>query len=116
MSIFHCCPLVWNFSSAQILKKKVENLQIRELPFLLNYYGSFNENLLEKSGCPNMNLRRQRKVTLCVTGYMNESFKLTNIDNLIHGKYKPNLKIPNPNQVTLGRAIVQKYRMLGILA
>ena len=100
MSSFHYGSLIWNFSSAQMLKKN-ENL--------LNYYHSIYENLLEKFGCPNMNLRRQR--TLCITGYMNESFKLRNIDNLIRGKYKPNLKIPIPNQVTLGGAMDKKYGM-----
>ena len=60
---FNYCSLVWNFSSAQSLSK-IENLQKRALHFLLNDYDSTNEDLLEKSGYPNMNLRRQR--TLCI--------------------------------------------------
>ena len=108
MSSFHYGSLIWDFSSAQMLKKN-ENLQIRALLFSLNYYRSIYENLLEKFECRNMNLRRQR--TLCITGYMNESFKLRNIDNFIRGKYKPNLKIPIPNQVTLGGSMDKKYGM-----
>ena len=60
---FNYCSLVWNFSSAQSLSK-IENLQKRALHFLLNDYDSTNEDLLEKSGYPNMNLRRQR--ILCI--------------------------------------------------
>ena len=68
MSNFNYCSLVWNFSSAQSLKK-IENLKKRALCFLLNDYDSTYEDLLEKSGYPNMNLRRQR--TLCIEIYKN---------------------------------------------
>ena len=63
MSNFNYCYLVWNFSSAQSLNK-IENLQKRALRFLLNDYDSTYEDLLEKSGYPNMSLRRKR--TLCI--------------------------------------------------
>ena len=91
MSNFNYCPLVWNFSSAQLLNK-IENLKKRVLRLsLLNDYDSTYEDLLEKSGYPNMNLRRQR--TLCIEihknfcklnpGYMNDTFKLRrNTDRL----------------------------------
>ena len=79
--------LVWNFSSAQSLNK-TGNLQKRALRFLLNNYDSTYEDLLEKSGYPNMNLRRQR--TLCIEiyetlnklnpGYINDIFKLRNTE------------------------------------
>ena len=59
MPNFNYCCLVGNLSSAQSLNK-IENLQKRTLRFLLNYYDSTYEDLLEKSGYPNMNLRRQR--------------------------------------------------------
>ena len=88
MSNFNYCSLAWNFSSTQLLKKERENLQTRALRFLLNDYESTYEDLLEKSGYPNMNLRRQR--TLCIEfdktlnelnrGYMNDIFKLRNTD------------------------------------
>ena len=55
--------LVWNFSSPQPLSK-IETPQKRALRFLLNYHNSTYEDLLEKSGNPNMNLRRKR--TLCI--------------------------------------------------
>ena len=63
MSNFSYCTLGWNLSSAQLLNK-IENLQNRALSLLLNNYDSTYEDLLEKSGYPNMNLRRQR--TLCI--------------------------------------------------
>ena len=64
MSNFNYCPLVWNCSSAQLLNK-IENLKKRALRLsLLNDYDSTYEDLLEKSGYPNMNLRRQK--TLCI--------------------------------------------------
>ena len=80
-SNFNYCSLGWNFSSAQSLNK-IENLQKRAVRFLLNDCGSTYEDLLEKSGYPNMNLKRQR--TLCIEiyktlnklnpGYMNMTF------------------------------------------
>ena len=87
MSNLNYCSLVWNFTSAQSLNK-IENLQKRALRFLLNDYDSTYEDLLEKSGYPNMNLRRKK--TLCIEiyktlnklnpGYMNDIFKLRNTD------------------------------------
>ena len=59
MSNFNYCSLVWDFCSAQSLNK-IENRQKRALRFLLNDYDSTYEDLLEESGYPNMNLRRQR--------------------------------------------------------
>ena len=89
MSNFNYCSLVRNFSSAQSLNK-MENLQKRALRFLWNDYDSTYKDLLEKSSCPNMKLRRQR--TLCIEiykalnelnpGYMNDIFKLRNTDRL----------------------------------
>lgn len=61
------CSLVWNFSNAQSLSK-IENLQKRTLRFLLNDYDNTYEDLPEKSGYPNMNVRRQR--TLYIEIYM----------------------------------------------
>ena len=59
MSNFNYCFLVWDFCGAQSLNK-IENRLKRALPFLLNDYDSTYEDLLEESGYPNMNLRRQR--------------------------------------------------------
>ena len=56
ISNFNYCSLEWNFSSAQSLNK-LENLQKRALSFLLNDYDRTSEDLLEKSGYPNTNLR-----------------------------------------------------------
>ena len=57
---FNYCCLVWNCCSAQSLNK-IENLPERAFCFFLNDYGSTFEDLLEKFGYPNMNLRRERK-------------------------------------------------------
>ena len=93
MSNFNYCSLVWNLSSAQSLNK-IENLQKRALRLLVKDYDSTYEDLLEKFGYPNMNLRRQR--TLCIEiyktlnklnpGYMNDIFKLRNTDRLTREK------------------------------
>ena len=116
MSNFNYCSLVRNFSSAQSLNK-MENLQKRALRFLWNDYDSTYKDLLEKSSCPNMKLRRQR--TLCIEihkalnelnpGYMNDIFKLRNTDRLTREKYKLNLEIPKPNQATFGTRSLRSY-------
>ena len=105
-----------SFSSVQSLNK-IENIQKRALRFLLNDYNSNYEDLLEKSGYPNMNLRRQR--TPCIeihetlnklnSCYKNDIFKLRNIDRLTRKKYKLNLEIPTPNQATFGTRILRSY-------
>ena len=89
MSNFNYCSLLWNFSSAQSLDK-IENLQKRALCFLLNDYDSSYEDLLEKSGYPNMNLGKQRTLGIEIyktlnklnPGYMHDIFKLRNTDRL----------------------------------
>ena len=116
MSSFNYCSLVWNFSSAQSLNK-IENLQKRALRNLLNDYYNTYEDLLEKSGYPNMNLRRKR--TLCIEiyktlnklnpSYMNDIFKLRNTDRLTREKYKLNLEIPKPNQATFETRSLRSY-------
>ena len=107
MSNFNYCCLVWNFSSVQSLNQ-IENLQKRYLRFLLNDYYRTYENLLEKPGYPNMNLRRQRALCKDIyetlnklnPGYMHDIFKLKNTDPQTREKYKLNLQIPKPNQAT----------------
>ena len=63
ISNFNYCSIVYNFSSTQSLKK-IENLQKRGLRFLLRDYGSTYEDLIKKSGCPNMNLTRQKRLCM----------------------------------------------------
>ena len=104
MSNFNYCSLVWNFFSAQSLNK-IKNLQKRDLHFLLNDYDSTYEDLQEKAGYPNMNLRRQRTLRIGIyktlnilnPGYTNDIFKLRNTVRLTREKYKLNLEIPKPN-------------------
>ena len=100
MSNFNYCSLVWNFSNAQSLSK-IENLQKRTLRFLLNDYDNTYEDLPEKSGYPNMNVRRQRTLYIEIyelnPGYVNDIFKPRNTDRLTREKYKLNLEIPKLN-------------------
>ena len=87
MSNFNYCSLIWNFSSAQSLSK-IENLYKRALRFLLNDYDSTYEDLLEKSGHPNINSRRHGTLSIEIyktlnklnPGYMNYIFKLRKTD------------------------------------
>ena len=51
----------------ELLYCSVAKQNRRALRFLLNDYNSTYEDLLEKSGYPKMNLRRQR--TLCIEIY-----------------------------------------------
>ena len=84
---------------------------------MLNDYDGTYEDLLEKYGYPNMNLRRQR--TLCTEiykilnelnpGYMNDIFKLRNTDRLTREKYKLNLEIPKLNQNIFGIRSLRRY-------
>ena len=111
MSNFNYCSLVWNFSSGQSLNK-IESLQKRALRFLLNDYDSTYEDLLEKSGYPNMNLNLNLNLKFLnesTPGYMNDIFKLRNTDRLTREKYKLNLEIPKPNQATFGTRSLRSY-------
>ena len=111
MSNFSYCTLGWNLSSAQLLNK-IENLQNRALCFLLNNYDSTYEDLLEKSGYPNMNLNLNLNLKFLnesTPGYMNDIFKLRNTDRLTREKYKLNLEIPKPNQATFGTRSLRNY-------
>ena len=94
------------FSSKKSLNK-IENLQKRDLRFVLDDYTSSYELLLEKSGKPTMNLARER--LLCIEVYktlnslnlcfMQELFKLRETNRNVCSKYKLNLNIPVVNQV-----------------
>ena len=103
MSNFNYCSLVWNFSSARSLNK-IEDLLKRALRFLLNDY----EDLLEKSICPNMNLRRQTLYKLN-PDYINGIFTVRNTDRLTREEYKLNLEIPKPNQDTFETRSLRSY-------
>ena len=111
MSNFNYCCLVWKFSSAQSLNK-IENLQKRALRFLLNDYDSTYEDLLEKSGYPNMNLRRTLCIEICKT--LNSIqviwMKFLNLEiRQFREKYILNLEIPKPNQATFGTRSLRSY-------
>ena len=89
---------------------------------MLNDYDTTYEDLLQKSGYLDMNLRRQK--TICVEiyktlnklnpGYMNYIFKLRNTDRLTR-EYRLSLEIQKPTKLLLEReplgATVRKYRM-----
>ena len=65
-SDFNYYPLVWMLSHKKLLNK-IQSLHNRALRFLLNHYVSSYEQLLEKSGKFNMNIRRVR--FLCIEIY-----------------------------------------------
>ena len=83
---------------------------------MLNDYDTTYEDLLEKSGYPDMNLRRQK--TICVEiyktlnklnpGYMNYIFKLRNTDRLTR-EYRLSLENPKTNQATFGTRTLRSY-------
>ena len=56
---FDYCSLVWDFSSSYLLNQ-IKSLEKRIFRSMLNDYGSNYENMLEKSGWPNLNCRRQK--------------------------------------------------------
>ena len=115
-SNFNYCPLVWIFSSTKSLNK-IENLQKRDLRFLYDDYESSYNELLEKSGRPDMNLSRQR--TLCIEIYktlndlnpsfMKNIFKERETNRLVREKYKLNLTVPKSNQFTFGTMSLKSY-------
>ena len=107
MSNFNYCSLVWNFSSARSLNN-IEDLLKRALRFLFNDYDSAYEDLLEKSICPNMNLRRQTLYKLS-PDYINGIFTIRNTDRLTREEYKLNLEIPKPNQDTFETRSLRSY-------
>ena len=100
---FDYCPLVWMFSNATSLLKKIENLQKTALRSLYNNYQLTYEEMLDKANSSTMNVKRLR--FLCVEIYktinnLNPSFikqifelRETNIN--VREKYRLNLNIPN---------------------
>ena len=99
-----------------IVKQNWE-LTERTLRFLLKDYGSTYKDLLEKSGCPNMNSRIQK--TLCKEiydtlsklnpGYTNDVFKFRNTERLTREKCKLNLKLPMLSQAIFEKRSPRSY-------
>ena len=116
-SNFNYCPLVWMLSNKKSLDK-IESLRKRALRFLLNDYVSSYEQLLEKSGKCNMNIRRLR--CLCIEIYktlndlnpsfMKEIFEKRDENRVTRDRYKLNLNISRRNQVTFGAKSLKFYR------
>ena len=89
---------------------KIESLHKRALRFLLNDYENSYEQLLEKLGKCNMNLRRIR--LLCIEIYktinslnpdfMKKNFEIKKNNRVVRERYKLNLNIPRTNQVMFG--------------
>ena len=68
--------------------RKIEAIERRALRFMTNNYENTYEDLLNKTGKPNMDLRRTRSVRPRVT------------NRVLREKYKVNLEIPKSIQVT----------------
>ena len=115
-SNFNYCPLVWMLSY-KISIGKIESLHKRALRFLLSDYVSSCEQLLEKSGKCNMNIRRLS--FLCIETYktlndlspsfMKEIFEKRDENRVTRDRYKLNLNIPRRNQVTFGTKSLKFY-------
>ena len=96
---------------------KIENLHKRALRFLLNNSVSSYEQLSEKSGKCNMNIRRLR--CLCIEIYktlndlnpsfMKEIFEKRDENRVTRDRNKLNLNIHRRNQVTLGAKSLKFY-------
>ena len=115
-SNFNCCPLVWMLSHKKSLDK-IKSLHKRVLRFFLNDYVSSYEQLLEKSGKCNMNIRRLR--CLCIELYktlndlnlsfMKEIFEKRDENRVIRDRYKLNWNTPRRKQVTFGVKSLKFY-------
>ena len=85
-------------------------LHNRALKFLLNDYEDSYEQLLEKSGKCNMNLRRIRFLYIEIyktfnssnPDYIKKNFEIKKNNRVVRERYKLNLNIPRTNQVALG--------------
>ena len=96
---------------------KIESLHKQALRCLLNDCISSYEQLLQKSGKCNMNIRRLR--FLCIEIYktlkdlnpsfMKEIFKKRDENRITRDRYKLNLNIPRRNQVTFGTKSLKFY-------
>ena len=95
---------------------KIESLHKRALRFLLNDYENSYEELLEKSGKCNMNLRRIRflcsgiyKINSLNPHFMKNVFEMKTNNRIVREKYKLNLNIPTTKKVTLGTNSLKSY-------
>ena len=116
-STFTYSPLVWMLSHKKSLDK-IESLHKRALRVLLNdYYVSSYEQLLEKSGKCNINIRRLR--CFCIEIYktlndvnpsfMEKIFEKRDETRVTRDRYNLNLNIPRRNQVTFGAKSLKFY-------
>ena len=113
------------FSHKKLLNK-IESLHKRALRFPLNHYEKTYEELTEKSGKCNMNLRRIR--FLCIEiyktinslnpGFMKNIFEMKTNNRIVREKYNLKLNIPRTNQVTFGTKSLMdlKFGTLYLLA
>ena len=96
---------------------KIVSLHKRALRFLLHNYENSYEELLEKSGKCNMNLRQIRflyieiyKTTNSLNpDLMKNIFEMNANNRIVREKYKLNLNIPRTNQVTFGTNSLKSY-------
>ena len=103
--------------SRKKLLDKIENLHKRTLRLLLSDYVSSYEQLLEKSGECNINIRRLRFLCIeiyktvndLIPSYMKEILEKRDGNRVTHDRYKSNLNIPRRNQVTFGTKSLKFY-------
>ena len=95
----------------------VKMLHMKNGRFLLNDYVSSSEQLLEKSGKCNMNIRRLRFHCIEIykalnnlnPSFMKEIFEMRNEIRVTSDRYRLNLNTPRRNQVTFGIISLKFY-------
>ena len=104
-------------SSHEKSLNKIESLHKGALSFLLNDYENSYENLLEKSGKSNINLRQIRflcieiyKTINCLSpDFTKKNFETKKNNRVIRDRYKLYLNIPRTNHVTFGTNSLKSY-------
>ena len=103
--------------SRKKLLDKIENLHKRTLRLLLSDYVSSYEQLLEKSGECNINIRRLRFLCIeiykivndLIPSYMKEILEKRDGNRVTRDRCKSNLNIPRRSQVTFGTKSLKIY-------
>ena len=106
MSNFNYCPLTWNFTGEQNIKK-IEKIQERALRFIFNDYSKSYEDLLTLSGLPSLKIRRMRTVAIEVFKIINKQGP-TYLHNLIEIR-NSSYNFRYSNQAILPRPRTEKY-------
>ena len=100
---FNYCPLVWQFSTCELLRK-ILKIQKRCLRTVLDDYDSDYDVLLRKSGKVTMEIKRLRVLVIEIFKTIN-NFNPNNVDDIftpkLHPKVRPNdILVKHHNTIT----------------